>query len=157
MPDMLHRIGIKSSVDKVYPALSEASGLAGWWTKNVQASPKVGNINQLRFDDRGFNDIKVVELVPGRLVKWQCVDGAKEWIGTELTFDRKEANGVTAHPATRRLDALRRAVLFAQRGWEKPVEFTHYCSTQWATDLLSLKSLCETGRGTPYPDDINIA
>ena len=47
-------------------------------------------------------------------------------------------------------------VLFAQRGWKEPVEFMHFCSTKWATYLLSLKSLCETGTGTPYPDDVNI-
>jgi hypothetical protein len=32
----------------------------------------------------------------------------------------------------------------------------HYCSTKWATHLLSLKSLCETGTGTPYPGDVDI-
>jgi len=71
------------------------------------------------------------------------VDGAKEWIGTEVTFDLKEQNRGTA-------------VLFAQRGWREPVEFMHYCSTKWATYLLGLKSLCETGKGNPYPDDIDI-
>jgi hypothetical protein len=95
------------------------------------------------FGDRGFNDMKVVELVPSKRVKWQCVVGAKEWIGTELTFDLREESGVTV-------------VLFAQRRWKEPVEFMHYCSTKWATYLLSLKSLCETGAGTPYPDDVDI-
>jgi hypothetical protein len=71
------------------------------------------------------------------------VDGAKEWIGTALTFDLREENGVTV-------------VLFAQRGWKEPVEFMHYCSTKWGTYLLSLKSLCETGKKTPYPEDVDI-
>jgi hypothetical protein len=83
-------------------------GLAGWWTKEVEASPVVGAV--------GFNDMKVVELVPGKRVKWHCVDGAKEWIGTELTFDLKQEDGVTV-------------VLFAQRGWKEQVEFMHFCST----------------------------
>jgi uncharacterized protein YndB with AHSA1/START domain len=90
MPDILHRVGIKSSTHEVYKALSEENGLAGWWSKNVKASPTVGAVDQFSFGDRGFNDMKVVELVPGERVKWQCVDGAKEWIGTELTFDLKE-------------------------------------------------------------------
>jgi hypothetical protein len=71
------------------------------------------------------------------------VDGAKEWIGTEFPFDLKEEGGATI-------------VLLAQRGWREPVEFMHYCSTQWAAYLLSLKSLCETDRGSSYPDDIDI-
>jgi uncharacterized protein YndB with AHSA1/START domain len=143
MPDILHRIEIKASPEKVYHSLSDEKGLAGWWTTNTKASAKVGAIDQFRFDDRGGSDMEVVELVPGKRVKWRCVDGAKEWIGTELTFDLKQENGHTI-------------VLFVQRGWKEPVEFTHYCSTKWAVYMLSLKSLCETGRGKPYPDDIDI-
>jgi Activator of Hsp90 ATPase homolog 1-like protein len=86
---------------------------------------------------------RVMELVPGKRVKWQCVDGAPEWIGTELTFDLKQEADSTV-------------VLFAQRGWKEQVDFMHYCSTKWATYLLSLKSLCETSKGTPYPDDVDI-
>jgi uncharacterized protein YndB with AHSA1/START domain len=143
MPDILHRVGIKSSTDKVFAALTEEKGLAGWWSRSATASPVVGAVAKFRFGDRGINDMKVMELVPGKLVKWQCVDGAPEWIGTELTFDLKQGAGSTV-------------VLFAQRGWKEHVEFMHYCSTKWATYLLSLKSLCETGKGTPYPDDVDI-
>jgi uncharacterized protein YndB with AHSA1/START domain len=143
MPDILHRIAIKSSLEKVYDAVSGEKGLAGWWTTDTKASPTVGAINKFRFGDRGFNDMEVSELAFGKRVKWRCVDGAKEWIGTELTFDLKQEGGLTI-------------VLFAQRGWREQVEFMHYCSTKWATYMLSLKSLCETGKGTPYPDDIDI-
>jgi hypothetical protein len=87
--------------------------------------------------------MKVEELVPGRRVKWQCVHGAKEWIGTELTFDLKQEDHATI-------------LLFAQRGWKKQMEFMHYCTTKWGTYLLSLKALCETGSGAPYPDDVDI-
>jgi uncharacterized protein YndB with AHSA1/START domain len=143
MFNIVHRVEVKSSTDKVFAALTEEKGLAGWWSKSVAASPVVGVINKFRFGDRGFNDMRVVELLPGKRVRWQCVDGAPEWIGTELTFDLKSDAGSTV-------------VLFAQRGWKEQVEFMHYCSTKWATYLLSLKSLCETGKGTPYPDDVDI-
>lgn len=143
MPDILHRVGIRAAANDVYAKLVEERGLAGWWTQTVKATPEVGAVLQFRFGDGGFNDMKVIELVPGRRVRWQCVDGAKEWIGTEVTFDLREDRGVTV-------------VLFAQRGWREQVEFMHYCSTKWATYLLGLKTLCETGRGTPYPDDVPI-
>jgi uncharacterized protein YndB with AHSA1/START domain len=42
MADILHRVGIQASADKVYWALSDEKGLAGWWTKDVQASATVG-------------------------------------------------------------------------------------------------------------------
>jgi uncharacterized protein YndB with AHSA1/START domain len=37
MLDILHRVGIKSSPDAVYRALTTLDGLAGWWTRNTQA------------------------------------------------------------------------------------------------------------------------
>jgi uncharacterized protein YndB with AHSA1/START domain len=78
MPDILHWIGIQAAPRKVYAALTEQRGLAGWWAKNTSASSEVGAILKFRFGDYGFNDIKVVRLVPGQQVRWRCVDGAKE-------------------------------------------------------------------------------
>ena len=143
MPDILHRVGIEAPVEKVFEALSEQAGLAAWWTTEVNASSHLGAINHFRFGDKGFNAMKVIELLPGKRIKWLCVDGAKEWVGTELTFELKQGDGHTV-------------VLFAQRGWKEQVEFMHYCSTKWAAYLLGLKSLCEDGKGRPYPDDIDI-
>jgi uncharacterized protein YndB with AHSA1/START domain len=143
MPDIVHRVGIKASPEKLYEALTEQSGLAGWWTKDTTASAAVGAIDRFRFGDKGYNAMEVVELIPGQRVKWKCVEGGKEWIGTEVHFDLRFENGVTI-------------VLFAQRGWREQIEFMHYCSTKWAAYLLSLKSLCETGMGAPYPDDVDI-
>jgi hypothetical protein len=33
----------------------------------------------------------------------------------------------------------------------------YHCSTKWATFLMSLKSLGETGRGQPSPNDVQIS
>jgi len=38
----------------------------------------------------------------------------------------------------------------------EPGEFMHHCSTKWAVFLMSLKSLLETGKGAPAPDDVKI-
>jgi uncharacterized protein YndB with AHSA1/START domain len=132
MPNIVHRVGIRASAERVFAALSEEQSLAGWWTRDVKAWPAVGAINQFRFGNNGFNEMKVVELSPAKRVKWLCVNGAKEWIGTELTFDLREADGTTV-------------LLFAQRGWKEQVEFMHYCSTKWGTYLVGLKSFCQVG------------
>ncbi len=42
-------------------------------------------------------------------------------------------------------------MLFRHLGWREPVEFMHHCSTKWATYLMSLKALLETGTGAPEP------
>ena len=96
-----------------------------------------------KVDGRPVIQGEVTELIPGQRVKWKCVEGGTEWIGTEVIFDLRDEKGITV-------------VFFAQRGWREQVEFMHYCSTKWATYLLSLKSLCETGTGAPYPNDLDI-
>ena len=143
MVDILHRVGIRSSSpDETYKALATREGLAAWWTNNTQGESTVGGTLQFRFKAGGF-DMKVLELQPARRVLWQVVDGPAEWIGTKVSFDLKQDDGYTV-------------VLFKHQGWKEPVEFMHHCSTKWAAFLLSLKSLVETGKGAPAPNDIKV-
>ena len=143
MADILHRVGIKSSLDQVYKALTTREGLAAWWTDNTQGESQVGGVIQFRFGDRGFFDMKVLELHPTKRVLWQVLDGPAEWIGTKVNWELKQEGDYTI-------------VLFKHQGWKDPVEFMHHCSTKWGVFLMSLKSLVETGKGAPYPTDIKI-
>ena len=143
MSDILHRVGIKSSSpDGAYKALTTVEGLSGWWTTNTQGKSGVGGVLQFRFGAGGF-DMKVLELQPAKRVLWQVVDGPEEWIGTKVSWDLRQEDGYTI-------------ILFKHQGWKEPVEFMHHCSTKWAVFLMSLKSLVETGKGTPDPGDIKI-
>lgn len=45
---------------------------------DTKAAPEVGAVDRFRFAHRRGSDMKVAELVPGRRVRWQCIDGAKE-------------------------------------------------------------------------------
>ncbi len=143
MPDILHRIEIKSSPNDTYRALATREGLAGWWTTDTQGNCKVGGVIEFRFGTRGRIDMKVLELEAARRVLWQVVDGPKEWIGTKVSFDLKQDGDFTA-------------ILFKHQGWKEPVEFMHHCSSKWALFLMSMKSLVESGKGAPYPDDVHI-
>src|SRR5260370_36782537 len=144
MVDILHRVGIKSkSLNDVYKALATREGLAAWWTNDTKGDSKVGGVLQFRFEGGGF-DMKVLELQPAKRVLWQVVDGPKEWIGTKVSFELKQEGDFTI-------------ILFKHEGWKEPVEFMHHCSTKWATFLMSLKSLLETGKGAPYPIAVEIA
>jgi hypothetical protein len=147
MVDILHRVGIKSSLDEVYKALTTREGLAGWWTNNTQGDGKVGGVLHFRFSaggaDIGGFEMKALELHPATHVLWQVVNGPEEWIGTRIRWDLKQ-------------DGEYCIVLFKHQGWKEPVEFMHHCSTKWAIFLMSLKSLLETGKGAPSPDDIKI-
>ena len=143
MVDILHKVGIKSSsLDKVYQALTTREGLSAWWTNDTQGEGKVGEMLKFRFDGGGF-DMKVLELQPGKRVLWQVIEGPEEWVGTKISFDLKQEGDWTI-------------ILFKHQGWKEPVEFMHHCSTKWAVFLLSLKSLLETGKGAPHPNDLKI-
>jgi uncharacterized protein YndB with AHSA1/START domain len=147
MADIVHRVGIKSSLDKVYKALTSRDGLAAWWTNNTQGESKVGGLLKFRFSAGGTEiggfDMKVLELQPARRVLWQVVGGPEEWIGTRISWDLKQEGDYSI-------------VLFKHQDWKEAVEFMHHCSTKWAIFLMSLKSLVETGIGGPSPHDVQI-
>jgi uncharacterized protein YndB with AHSA1/START domain len=142
MVDILHRVGIMSSPDKVYDALTTTEGLAGWWTEDTHGTTEPGGRISFRFGAGGF-DMEVVELDPTRRVTWKVVGGPDEWIGTTVDWQLKQEDDYTI-------------VLFRHLGWAEPVEFMHHCSTKWAVFLMSLKDLVETGKGAPSPRDVKI-
>jgi uncharacterized protein YndB with AHSA1/START domain len=143
MVDILHKVGVKSSSpDDAYQALTTIKGLSGWWTADTRGESKLGGVIQFRFGAGGF-DMEVLQLVPGKRVEWLVVDGPQEWIGTKVIFDLRQEGDWTL-------------VFFKHQGWKEPVEFMHHCSTKWAVFLLSLKSLLETRKGSPAPNEIKI-
>ncbi|MEU4423270.1 SRPBCC domain-containing protein [Actinoplanes sp. NPDC024001] len=144
MVDILHRVGVKDATPQhVYDALTTIDGLAGWWTEDTKGDTGTGGVIEFRFLPGGF-DMEVVEQRPAERVVWRVADGPEEWIGTTISWDLRQDGDYTI-------------VLFKHEGWQKPVEFMHHCSTKWASYLLSLKSLVETGEGAPAPRDLQIS
>jgi uncharacterized protein YndB with AHSA1/START domain len=141
MVDILHRVGMTATPDQVYDALTTIEGLAAWWTTDTREGD---NTVEFRFGEVGGFDMRVVELTPNKRVEWLVVDGPAEWIGTTVTFDLAQDGEWTI-------------ALFAHTGWREPVEFMYHCSTKWASFLLSLKALVETGTGAPHPRDVQIS
>jgi hypothetical protein len=138
MPDILHRVGIKAKAKEVYETLTTLEGLRRWWITQTKGKPTQGGVI-----DFAFCKMKVVEAKPGKRVRWQCVGGPKEWLGTEVSFQLVVKKNQTF-------------ILFKHADWKEPVEFMYHCSTKWATFLLSIKSLLERGEGRPLPYDVKI-
>jgi uncharacterized protein YndB with AHSA1/START domain len=144
MADILHRIGVTATADLVSDALTSLDGLAAWWTTDTQGEPEPGGTIRFRFGDTGGFDMKVLDQRPGERVEWEVTAGPEEWIGTHVRFDLKQEDEYTI-------------VLFEHGGWREPVEFMSHCSTKWATFLMSLKQLVETGAGDPYPEEVRVS
>lgn len=142
--DIVHRIGITgTSPQDVYRALTTIDGLAGWWTTDTTGDAGLGSVIQFRFLPGGF-DMKVIDQRPDEHVRWEVVDGPEEWIGTTITWDLAREGDWTI-------------VMFGHLGWRDRGAFMHHCSTKWATYLMSLKALLETGVGAPSPRDVQIS
>jgi uncharacterized protein YndB with AHSA1/START domain len=145
MVDILHRIGVKDVLpDKVYDALTTPERLAAWWTDDTRGDGAAGGVVEFRFGEAGGFGMKVLEAQPAERVLWEVIDGPEEWIGTQVSWDLRTEGDFTI-------------IMFAHQGWREPVPFMYHCSTKWATFLLSLKSMLETGTGAPWPDEMKIS
>jgi uncharacterized protein YndB with AHSA1/START domain len=143
MPDIKHRVVVTASRHDAYRAVAATEGIAQWWTRDgVRGESTVGSKLEFYFGQPTAAAVmEVVELTPDTQVRWRCIEGADEWIGTTLSFKFIESGEDTA-------------VLFAHDGWREATEFMAHCSARWAYFLLSLKALLETGKGTPFPEDL---
>jgi uncharacterized protein YndB with AHSA1/START domain len=148
MADITHKVGIKAPASRVYAALSTVAGVAGWWTRETSGDEKLGCTMSVCFrhqngEQVGQMGFELTELSPDQQVVWRFTSGPEEWLGTRATFELSQRGEQTV-------------VLFGHRGWPEAKEFMAHCSMKWATFLLSLKQLLETGRGMPAPDDLKI-
>lgn len=142
MADILHQVGILKSKEDVFRALATLDGLSKWWTGDTTGSAAPGKIIQFRFNGMG-PDFQVVDYLPFEKVKWLCVAGIEEWLGTEVSFGLESKGKETF-------------VHFRHGLWKHATPFFAHCNTKWAVFLLSLKDYLETGHGKPFPHDIQI-
>jgi uncharacterized protein YndB with AHSA1/START domain len=146
--DIIHRIGIKAPIAKVYAAISTVEGVASWWTKDAVGESKQGGVVQVHFrtpsgETIGNVTFEFIELNTNKEVRWRVKSGPEEWVGTDVTFNLSRDGDYTL-------------ILFGHRNWRETVEFMARCSMKWATFLLSLRAFAETGQGRPAPDDLKI-
>jgi uncharacterized protein YndB with AHSA1/START domain len=143
MPDIRHRVVMSAPLDRVYSAIATKDGLSDWWTRDgVRGESTEGSTIEFYFGQpEPAAVMEVTRLDSEGQVSWSCVAGADEWVGTKLDFALTPKDDETV-------------VLFAHAGWRDPSDFMAHCSARWAYFLLSLKSLVETGKGTPSPEDL---
>ncbi len=148
MIDIIHRVGIKAPLSKVYATVSTVEGVAGWWTKETTGVSKPGGTIDFQFSSPsgeriGSIAMEMIGLDRDKAVHWRCKAGPEEWIGTDVIFKLAPGEDYTI-------------VHFGHRNWREAVEFTEHCSMKWAFFMLSLKEPGETGKGRPSPDDIKV-
>jgi uncharacterized protein YndB with AHSA1/START domain len=137
MADIEHINYIKVPAAIVYETLTTQKGLAEVWTNKLVVKPQIGFVNEFDFDDNYGTKMKIAELEENKRIVWDCIESDPEWVGTKITFDLSEKNGVTS-------------IILRQLNWRAVTEFFMACNYNWAIFLLSLKQYCEEGKGLPY-------
>ena len=136
MASIEHLNTIKAPASKVYEALTTQQGLGEVWTTELNVKPEIGFINEFRFD-KDTDQMKNTDLQPEKKVEWLCIDSDPQWVGTIISFELSENNGITT-------------VVLKQEGWKEVTDFFRFCNYHWGWFLYSLKHYCEEGEGFPY-------
>jgi uncharacterized protein YndB with AHSA1/START domain len=134
--DIVHVVEIQTTPERLYEAVTTQKGLAGWWTRDTKAEPRVGAVNGFGFSGKMSFRLKVEKLEPGKRVVWSSVQGPPDWTGTEIAFD------IAPSPAGATLR-------FTHAGFASTGGGFGVYSYSWAQFLRSLRLLLETGRGEP--------
>ncbi len=146
MSDIRHAIHLEAAPADVFRALSTIEGLAGWWTETTSGETTLDGEIAFRFGTH-VTAMKVTGLETDRRVEWTCTSGAPEWTDTKVRFSLSTPDPEKPN---------RTLLAFGHDDWQETTPFLAHCSMKWATFLLSLRALVETGTGAPFPNDLAI-
>jgi uncharacterized protein YndB with AHSA1/START domain len=164
MPDIRHQLLIEAPAEQIYKAITTQAGLAGWWTPGTEAKPEINSIARFPFGPEYFKEMKIAGLKPFEWVKWICIKGAQEWVGTTLSFKLEPGDHETllnSHTEMQGQLQQRHSdtgtlLIFNHDDWKEYTPMFAECNYTWALFLRSLKLLCETGKGRPWPNQHRI-
>ena len=86
MPNIRHELLIGAPAETIYSAITSQEGLSAWWTPDTIAKPERDSIARFAFGPNYFKEMKITDIEPSKQVKWMCVSGADEWVGTVISF-----------------------------------------------------------------------
>jgi len=138
MPDIVLERAIGAGRERVFAALTQPDELARWWTDDLSATPEVGALAVVRFNQgQAVRQFEVAELVPGEFVRWMVRRGPAHWAGTSVTWLLSPVQARTR-------------LRFAHAGFAAVDALYEQTRTEWRFYLDSLTTYLETGKGTPY-------
>ena len=96
---------------------------------------KVGFVNIFTFGTIR-NEMKITRLTQNKRVEWNIIVSIDEWVDTTILFELEEKEGKTI-------------LRFTHADWRAATDLYAECTYDWGRFMTSLKSYCETGKGTP--------
>lgn len=135
-----HYIEINTSKEELFKAITSREGIQAWWTECPIYDCEIGGKAHFIFKGNGYHNImRISQLEENVILEWTVEQGDKQWIDTTILFEliEKENN---IH------------LRFSHNLWQEQTDFFGHCNFHWGKYLMSLKTLLETGKGTPYTD-----
>jgi uncharacterized protein YndB with AHSA1/START domain len=140
MAEILMQMDVDAPADRIWSALSSPEGLRGWWTTHADVDASAGDVVQLSFPDAPITwDLRTEDAAEGKRLRWRCVGGPPQWIGTDIAFELDGTDGATR-------------VRFDHTGWREADEMVRIVTFGWGQILPRLKQYAETGSPAPFFD-----
>jgi uncharacterized protein YndB with AHSA1/START domain len=143
MPDIFHDFAIRVSADRVFEAVSTASGLDAWWTKRSAGEPAEGAQFELCFGPEYDWRARVTRYVANSDFELQMVRTDADWLGTHVGFHLDGGSGKTW-------------VRFHHTGWPSLNEHYRISCYCWAVYLRILRRYLEYGERVPYEQRLEV-
>ncbi|EAZ81407.1 SRPBCC family protein [Algoriphagus machipongonensis] len=134
-----HTFWIRSTISKVFSAISSPEQLILWWPQKCSGKPEIGESYNFYFTPEydWFGTVSKVE--ENKAFHIKMVDSDKDWDPTSFGFELEE-------------DGTMVKVSFWHKGWENQNEHFKISSYCWAILLQGLKNYLEKGEVLPFEE-----
>jgi uncharacterized protein YndB with AHSA1/START domain len=133
MADIMHQAVINTPSKTIFALLSTKDGLQQWLTPGegwkIQGDQSLGGVLRFNLND-SFHEMKVIISEKDKQVRWECVQGHPEWLGTTVDFFIED----NVKKCTRQ---------FAHNGWESHTKFFQECDQAWGNYVSLIKKAAE--------------
>jgi len=139
MKTIHHVLDIEAPSSTVWASLTDAQGLAGWWSTEVDA-PAAAVGAAVRFTFGGdFNPVmEITSLDAPTELHWRCVVGHEPWQDNTFRFQLAKQDGHT------------RLRFWQEYAVELADDYYGIYNFNWGYYLESLRLLCVNGKGKPF-------
>jgi uncharacterized protein YndB with AHSA1/START domain len=133
MPDIMHQAAIHAPAKEIFPLLSTKEGIQKWLSPQdgwkIKGEENLGGKLDFYFHD-SHHTMKIIKLENDKQVRWECVEGPEEWLGTTVDFFIE--------------DNVKKCTLqFAHNGWADQTKFFQQCDVVWGRNVAAIKKIAE--------------
>lgn len=137
MPDILHRLFVKASPEKVFSTFTLPAGLNAWWSLESTGKPALNEIYRFYFGSGYDWRAKVTHIIPNKELTWQMTEAMHDWLPTQVGFVLTKNHDGTD-------------VYFFHNNWQQANEHFAISNFCWGQLLKGLKDYCEHGTIVPF-------